>query len=585
MAALIHQLDTFTPTQLGENSHVEYGWSNDIRENIAQFYFQLNRTKDTKGLEEQLKNILSKLKYYHSQHPGNQVTKEYITLMYKMIAHTRDIVEGKGEYNLTYMMIQVWYSFFPELALFALKTLVKIDDENQEHPYGSWKDIKYFCKYFENNPDHPLFMYGILLMNNQLKQDHLKADDISLAAKWVPREKSNKFGWLFEHLAKDYFNNYLETARTPESYKKAVLKCKTDYRKLISTLNKELETLQIKQCGQSWSSIDFNKCTSISMSKQKNAFMNVDKIGKVRYEDNNDRILCAEHFKGYIEDAKNGQVNVKGKRIGMVDFVKQALEFIQFRQSIGCNQTDFMQEKSQLIDLLNMQWSDNSTQNQELGNMIAMVDVSGSMSGDPMNAAIALGIRIAEKSKLGKRIMTFSSCPTWVNLDHKEHFVDMVEEVSKAHWGMNTNFSAALEMILDAIIRANLHPDEVQNMMLVILSDMQMDCADTRSTDTLYRMMKMKYEAAGMRSSYKKPYKPPHIIFWNLRSTNGFPVLSSQPNTSMMSGFSPVLLNTFCEKGMEALQSATPWSILESVLSNKRYDIMQREASKTLELY
>jgi uncharacterized protein with von Willebrand factor type A (vWA) domain len=36
--------------------------------------------------------------------------------------------------------------------------------------------------------------------------------------------------------------------------------------------------------------------------------------------------------------------------------------------------------------------------------MIAMVDVSGSMEGDPMNAAIALGIRTAEKSLLGKRV-------------------------------------------------------------------------------------------------------------------------------------------------------------------------------------
>jgi hypothetical protein len=46
------------------------------------------------------------------------------------------------------------------------------------------------------------------------------------------------------------------------------------------------------------------------------------------------------------------------------------------------------------------------------------------MEGDPMNVAIALGIRIAEKSIIGKRVLTFSSKPTWINLedepDHQE---------------------------------------------------------------------------------------------------------------------------------------------------------------------
>ena len=64
------------------------------------------------------------------------------------------------------------------------------------------------------------------------------------------------------------------------------------------------------------------------------------------------------------------------------------------------------------------------------------------------------------------------------------------------------------------------------------------------------------------------------MLFWNLRNTNGFPSLSSEKNVSMMSGFSPALLNLFCDKGVEALQSCTPWSILEQSLDNNRYKIM-----------
>jgi len=575
MAALIQELDTYTPKQIGENGHAEYSWSNDVRERIVQFHFQLTRTNDTSKLETELKNILTTLKYQYNYNLNDQVTREYIIMMYQMIGHTRDIIEGKGEYNLTYMMIDVWYGFFPELALFAVRCLVEVDNENKEHPYGSWKDIKYLCNNYKGYKGHPVYVYAFKLMNEQLKKDLASDGNISLAAKWIPREKSSKFGWMYEDLATQYFSSYLTTARTPEAHKKAVLKCKMDYRKLLSDLNRKLDTLQIKQCNQSWSSIDFNHVTSISMTKQKSAFMNIDKKGNVRKPDD-DRVKCAVNFKNYLDDAKEGKVEVKGKRVGLNDFTKEALKIAGI--------TNVIESQIQLKDLLNMQWKDNATQNGQLGNMIAMVDVSGSMEGDPMHAAIALGIRIAEKSKLGKRVMTFSSAPTWVNLDDCDNFVDMVDKVSKAPWGMNTNFHAALDMILHAIVSANLPPEEVQDMVMVILSDMQMDEADRTSKVVLYEKMKQKYEAAGLRSPYKKEYRPPHILFWNLRSTNGFPTLSSQPNVSMMSGFSPVLLNQFCEKGLDALQSATPWSIIQSMLSNKRYDVMRVKACEVLNM-
>ena len=110
-------------------------------------------------------------------------------------------------------------------------------------------------------------------------------------------------------------------------------------------------------------------------------------------------------------------------------------------------------------------------------------------------------------------------------------------------------------------------------MVLVVLSDMQMDAGDKCDKQVLYDTMKAKYEAAGIRV-HGKPYKPPHILFWNLRSTSGFPTLSTQTNCSMMSGFSPSLLNVFCEQGITALQACTPWSVLEKSLENKRYNIM-----------
>jgi hypothetical protein len=152
----------------------------------------------------------------------------------------------------------------------------------------------------------------------------------------------------------------------------------------------------------------------------------------------------------------------------------------------------------------------------------------------------------------------------------------MVQTLQRADWGMSTNFDAALNMILDAIVEAKMEPEDVEGLTLAIFSDMQMNSADSvnYNTDVLYNRIRSKYADAGLRVK-GKPYKPPHILFWNLRSTSGFPTLSSQQNASMMSGFSAAMLNLFCEQGVVFLQACSPWSLFLKGLENERYSIME----------
>lgn len=563
MSALISALDNFTPVQLGENGHCEYTWSNNVREKIVQLSFQLTRVKNEdiiKRLAETTDKIIEELKcLYSSSVMSREEFLEYMSMLYRMIGHTRDIVDGKGEYTLSYMLLEVWEKHYPELAKFALRLfvlppaeLLGTNEASNYHPYGSWKDIKYI---FLRNPLTELSKYGCELLLNQLRLD-VVSENPSLVAKWIPREKT-RFHSMFELLATQYYANYITTARTNESKAKAVLKAKMDFRKLISSLNKKLDTVQIKQCGLKWSEIKPEKQTSITMHKQKRAFLNIKKDGKQRYE-LADRIVCANNFKEYVEKAVKGEVEIKGKRVGLNDFTAEALKLIN---SGRMDSTE--------AELLNCQWENNATQTGALGKMIAMVDVSFSMNGDPLNAAVALGIRVAEKSMLGKRVLTFSATPTWVNLDNETKFINMVEVVRKAEWGMNTNFFLALKMILDAVISQKLTPEDVEDMVLAIFSDMQIDEADRNSLSMMESIEAM-YAEAGNRL-WGKPFKTPHILFWNLRSTTGFPTLSTRNNASMMSGFSPALLNVFCEQGIDSLQSCTPWSLLQKCLDNERY--------------
>ena len=583
MSALSSALDQIDHLQLGENMNPEYSWSEDIEKMIIQFHFQLNRTTETKNLEDKYQELLKKI--FIEKEADKHQTK-YIKIIYKLIGYTRDIIAGKGEYNLTYMLISGLYKFSqstdcPEIyklkiiamATNALESLVRTNPS--EHPYGSWKDLKYFCNYHiapENRYLHrlktlndPLFNKVTELICGQLKCDE-NAPVKSLLARWIPREKSDKFGWITVALAIKYYPSWIREDLPHAQYMAAQRKCLTHFRQLVAKINKELNTPQINQCNGTWRDINFDKnVTSITLRKQGKAFQGINKKGTNRPQlVNEDRKKCQENYEKYISNCKIGKSVAKGQRVSVIDFVRDAI---------------WAQNEIEK-DSINVQWNNNAEQNFPLENLIPMIDTSASMETDnngPLYSAIGLGLRIAEKSKIGKRALTFSASPTWINLEDCSNFVSMVNKVRDAPWGANTNFRAALDLILDTAITQNISPKDMKNMVLVILSDMQIDMAVPNNTnDTMFEMMKNKYHDAGLRTSHKEPYELPHIVFWNLRSTTGFPSLSTTTNTTMMSGNNPILLNTFCEKGIESLKDCTPWNMLTQGLTNERYNYLDQ---------
>ena len=540
--------------QLGQNKHFEYSWSkSDIQEQITQFFFQLVRANSEKT--DTLRMKLIEILKFLSQSEGDVNTTKYISIIVRLLCHTRDIVGGKGEYALSYMMLCTLYDYFPQFAIYTLEKFVLIDEKQ---PYGSWKDMKNIVHIVDNNSrlNHQITQKCVELVNKQLTKDLAceKDADLSLCAKWIPRETSKKHNWFFKMLAQDFFKEsiYMKSAKTHYSKTKSEKKCYMEYRKLISGLNRRLDTVQIKQCGNIWHEIDHNKTTSITLNKNKKAFLNVKKDGEQRSMEVH-RIECANNFREYIANQVKSGKEVKGKNVGLENFTKNALEIIANKEF---NTVE--------ADLLNSQWRSNSTINSSLGKMVAMVDTSGSMIGDPLNAAIALGIRVAEKSILGKRVLTFSKVPDWHNLDGTDDFVSMVKKLAKAEWTVNTNFYAAMQLILQALITNKVPPEEASDMVLAVFSDMQIDVADgSHSNNTMIDGIEEMYKLAG--------YTRPHILFWNLKSTSGFPTLSSKRGVSMMSGFSPVLLNLFCEKGMGVLETMMPWNMMIELLNNERY--------------
>ncbi|MHC5180661.1 MAG: DUF7788 domain-containing protein [Planctomycetota bacterium] len=586
---------------LGENSHPQYNWSQENKEKILGFSFQLTENGGQNiELLNNLKNVYTEILRNCFLNKSLE-SANYLLILYKLIAQTRDIINGKGIYSLTYMMIAIWANLDihvdekyknlgHKLATLAMENCVSDKDGI---PLGSWKDIKYFLNYFKNEcnlsdveiNNHPVCSNLLTLVCRQLKEDTNSLKP-SLLARWIPREKSNKFGWITPLLAYRYFPNYIITADTQAKLEKARNKALMHFRQTITDINKKLNTVQIKQCGREWQNINFDKhLTSITLRKQSLAFQNKDKKGHVRNHNlqdvRNDRETCALNYSYYIKACSEGKKQIKSKNVSLIDLVRDADRLnnpYNYR-----NNTDNQVNETERI-ALNLQWIEQCKNTSELEDMIAMVDTSGSMecdNGKPLYSAIGLGLRVAEKSKFGKRVLTFSQQPTWINLENCSDFVECVAEVRKAPWGMNTNFYAALDLILQTAIKNNVDPDQLKKTTLVIFSDMQIDEVGD-SKDSFFNNIKLKYREAGLKSVYKTPFPVPHIIFWNLRTTSGFPSLSSTPNTSMISGSSGNLLNLFLDKGTHVLEELTPWKLLQESLNNSRYSEFQNAFTSCL---
>lgn len=627
--------------QLGEKGHCEYSWkerTGGFEGDICKIFFQMVRSKGTKtaahSVEKEVRSLLNALntrmaelrteataaavtaattptadsgagesattsEAHSSAFAERHTILNLLTTLYRLSAHTRDIISGKGERDLAYAMVLIWYDVAPSLA-FQLASRFWDEHGERTHPYGSWKDVKYLCEFVKlrtHNEKHPIIKFAVEEIVNQVRRDYDALTDynkataaastptvasdastsdttaqpsISLAARWVPREKSH-FSWLNEAVAREMYPHLYATATSDSSMLRANRMARTHLRRLLSSLNAQLDTTQIKMCGRTWREIQFNHVTSSTLAKNRLAFLNQTKHKNQRSH-HADRIACAEHLAAHLDAAASGDKTAKvhGKRLSVYELVRDAVNHLHSSRALG----------SKEAAILNLQWEDNAKMNGALGPIIPMSDTSGSMSCDenrPLFSSIGLGIRVSECAHpaFRNRVLTFSESPSWVNLEKCGSFVEKVDTLRKAPWGGHTNFYDATRLILDALIENDVDPADVRGMTLAVFSDMQIDSATSvKPNSTMFDNIKRMFEEAGMRTKYKVPYDAPHILFWNLRSTSGFPVATTTENVTMMSGFSAALLNAFCDKGVAALREMTPIKMLYDVLGHSRFDAL-----------
>ena len=497
----------------GENLMVECTWGLNFHENIVYFYYQLIRSKNLSNLDFKLSSLLA---YTRN---NNKSYREELIILYKMIGHTRDIRHGRGEYKLAYMQIWTWYNYYPDLALFAFKQFV------QGAKYGSWKDIKYFSEYiFQKTGDdnHPCIQYAYSLLVLQLQADyeHFKrGEKISYAAKWAPREKS-KFNWLNRKIAFGFFPHFFTTCKSYKSIKNAERKAKTHLRKILSSMNKYLQTPQSYMCANQWSLINFQKVSLDTIYKNRLAFNNKNKNNTTRHQIA-DRYICAGKFQDYISTLHITSLGQLGK------LVKSA----------------FLTSSVDETTIINTLWGHNNT---PLVDTIAIIDLSSSLEKDnlePLYNAIGLGVRVSEMTKgaFHNCLLVFSARPTWFHFNPTDTFVDKITQIKNCLQGLNSNLEAALKLIIESMVIAKVSAANISQLTLCIFSDMQIDPFSSNHQAILYESIKKIFKKNGK-------FPIPNIKFWNVRQTDGFPVSGNRKSSALLSGYNEPLLNILSKK-------------------------------------
>ncbi len=572
----------FTPISINENGHKVYYWSHNLKERVLQFWYQLNRCNDNqlKTLRTILDGlIIESRNKINSMFVTDQIEgKEAIIMIYKIIGQTRDIYGGKGERDLAYMMVRVWYDYFPDAAIYAVELFVK-ESSGEKRQYGSWRDIKYFCNYCKNDglkETHPLIIAALLMLNKQLAKDIQlldsgsgNKDDISYAAKWVPREKSAKFGWQFDILAECFFAEYFKSASSSSDYKNATTKAKMNYRKMVSKINRFLETPQITMCNDLWDNLFLRNLTSRTILNNQNALLNVNKRGEERYFAQ-DRVECALQFGDYIDtlDMKNGRI--KGRQIELYEFVKLAYSLIENK----IIDTRIYEKK---INLLNFMWRDYIENIGPIKDSIAFIDFSIDIDETALFNAIGLACIIAQKSSFGMGVIIYSGNSKWVNLefDGSISFVWMINQIKMASeegfYRTSSNIYNAFDAILFAI-RKNEHTDsdinnDISKINFIILSNMNFERDKTIMNDFFGENIKNKFSVKGL--------KQPYIILWNLGSSNEFQILGTTEKMNLFSGFRPNCLKIIDIECGRKSSVVTPWESFVNIMDVKRYDSME----------
>jgi len=287
------------------------------------------------------------------------------------------------------------------------------------------------------------------------------------------------------------------------------------YRKWLKTYS---ETIEQQMSEKSWSDINYSSVPGSAMRRYSRAFTTQD----------------SKRFDEWKDD-KTSKASVSATYPHEV----LACDDSKLADKLWNNLPDFLEESEE--------------------NILPMIDVSGSMMGEPLAIAISLGMYLSERTKgeFKDMFLTFDDNPELVKITG-DSVLERLSRIRSSNWGMNTDFTKAYQHILDVAVKHDVVPESMPSMLLV-LSDMQFDDSQGgyygSKSMTHFGHMKKVYEDAG--------YELPKIVFWNLDAHMGTPAECSDDSVAMVSGYSPSIM-----KAILNAEEFTPMDVMMEALKD-----------------
>ena len=444
----------------------------------------------------------------------------------KCLFYLRDVRGGQGERRFFRVAIKDLAKQNPEAAR---RNLIHVPE------FGRWDDLYVFV-------GTPLENDALQIIKDQLELD-VQCKTPSLLAKWMKSENtSSKDSRFLGNVTRKFLGmNHKQ------------------YRKTLAILRARINVLERLMSENRWDEIEFDKIPSKAGMKYKNAFARHD-IERAK-----------AGAQTYADFAKDETKKVNASVLNPVDIANQIFGYGGWRGN-----------PSETDRLMWQKYWDNQKDyyNGAEASDLAIVDVSGSMSGQPMSAAVSMGAYMAERCKgpFKDHFITFSSNPQLVKFEGIDIY-DKFQRASRADWGGSTNIEATFDMMLNVALQ-NKVPAEDMPKTLYIFSDMEfngcMSCgapsndrwgwgSGNRITggqagvNTLLENIAQKWVRYG--------YELPRVIFWNLDARqNNIPALGGR--FSYVSGFSMNMVE-------QILSGEDGYSLMMKKLDTERYACIQ----------
>ena len=436
----------------------------------------------------------------------------------KLIFQKRDCRGGVGEKDVFYhSMIWLW-THHPKVFMHNIKHIPE---------YGSYKD---WCKLVEF--DHSVRYIIAAEFAKQLKLDHnQEGNSISLCAKYAPSEKKSfdkKIPGFVNIIARKFSPNHA---------------CNKDYRNCLSELRHKINIVEKQMCFNNWEDIDYSSVPSVALKKYANAFKKHNQEG---YENWLTKVISGE---AKLNASQLQPHEIAGKYFGDWGYLQATTE----------------------DELTEAQWGVMIDDTMGLGDFskcVAMPDMSGSMSGLPMNVAATLSILIAkvaqrQESLFGNMVISFSEKPHFLQLDESDSLLANINILTNGETnGFSTDLYHAFSIMIDKAIQSDVSQEDFPEK-LIILTDMQFD----EVTGHVPQRLDMIDHIDGLFDT--SPYNRPEIVCWNLRSTGNVVSTCDRPGLSLVSGFSK---DTFKNIMNNEYTTTTPYDIMRYAIDDERYD-------------